>query len=62
MSDQKITIRYSTAFKQKIVSEIESGKLTIAKAKKIYDIKGNPKLTDKDFKLIFLAEKVIFQN
>ena len=41
MSDQKTIIRYSTAFKQKVVSEIESGKLTIAKAKKIYDIKGD---------------------
>lgn len=41
MSGQKIVIRYSSAFKQKVVSEIESGKLTIADAKKIYDIKGN---------------------
>jgi transposase len=40
MSEQKTTIRYSAAFKQKVVSEIESGKLTIAKAQKIYDIKG----------------------
>lgn len=40
MSDQKTIIRNSTVFKQKIVSEIESGKLTIAKAQKIYDIKG----------------------
>ena len=40
MSDSKTIIRYSTAFKQKIVSEIESGKLTIAKAQKIYDING----------------------
>lgn len=41
MSGQKLVIRYSAAFKQKIVSEIESGKLTLADAKKIYDIKGN---------------------
>lgn len=41
MSGQKIVLRYSAAFKQKIVSEIESGKLTLAQAKKIYDIKGN---------------------
>lgn len=40
MSDQKPLIRYSTAFKQKVVSEIESGKLTLAQAKKIYDITG----------------------
>ncbi len=41
MSEPKLIIRYSTAFKQKIVSEIESGKISIAKAKKIYDIKGS---------------------
>ena len=40
MSEQKTIIRYSAAFKQKIVSEIESAKLTLAKAKSIYDIKG----------------------
>ena len=40
MSDQKTLIRYSTAFKQKVVSEIETGKFSIAKARKIYDIGG----------------------
>ena len=40
MSNQKTIFRYSAAFKQKVVAEIESGKLTIAKAQKIYDIKG----------------------
>lgn len=40
MSGQKTLIRYSTAFKQKVVSEIESGKFSIAKARKIYDIGG----------------------
>lgn len=40
MSETKTVIRYSKAFQQKVVSEIESGKLTIAKARKIYDIKG----------------------
>lgn len=40
MPDQTRVIRYSTAFKQKIVSEIESGKFTIEKARKIYDIAG----------------------
>ena len=33
-------VRYSTAFKLKVVSEIESGKLTIAQAKRNYDIGG----------------------
>ena len=32
--------RYSAAFKQKVISEIESGKLTLAEAKRIYDITG----------------------
>jgi len=35
------TIRYSTAFKLKVIAEIESGKHTIAEARKIYDISGN---------------------
>jgi transposase-like protein len=36
----KSIYRYSQAFKQKLVSEIESGKLTISQAQKIYDIGG----------------------
>jgi transposase-like protein len=40
MSGEKILYRYSSAFKQKVVSEIESGQLTIAQAQKLYDIKG----------------------
>lgn len=40
MSEIRIQYRYSTAFKQKVISEIESGKLTIAEARRIYDIKG----------------------
>jgi len=42
MSERGITYKYSTAFKQKVISEIESGKLTIAEARKIYDIKSSP--------------------
>ena len=38
MSGQGVTYRYSLAFKQKVVSEIESGQLTVADAKRIYDI------------------------
>ena len=41
MSGQGITYRYSLAFKQKVVSEIESGQLTIADAQRIYDIHGD---------------------
>jgi transposase-like protein len=33
-------IRYSRAFKQKVVEEIEAGELTIAKAQRVYDIRG----------------------
>ncbi len=40
MYKQRIFHRYSLAFKQKVVSEIESGKLSISEAKKIYDIAG----------------------
>ena len=40
MNKQRNFIRYSLAFKQKVVSEIESGKLGINQAKRIYDIKG----------------------
>jgi transposase-like protein len=40
MSGTRIVKRYSFAFKQKVVTEIESGKLTIAEARKVYDITG----------------------
>ncbi len=33
--------RYSSAFKLKVVSEIESGKYTLAEACRVYDIKGH---------------------
>ncbi len=33
-------IRYSRAFKQKVVDEIENGTLSIAKAQRTYDITG----------------------
>jgi transposase-like protein len=33
-------IRYSLAFRQKVVSEIENGKLGIAEARRLYDIGG----------------------
>ena len=34
------TIRYSQAFKLKVIKEIESGKYTIGDARRIYDING----------------------
>lgn len=36
----RTVLRYSFAFKQKVVSEIESGKLTASSARRLYDIKG----------------------
>jgi transposase-like protein len=38
--------RYSTAFKQKVVSEIETGQITIAEARRIYDITGGNTIND----------------
>lgn len=40
MSGQKVTRRYSNAFKLKVISEIESGKYTMHQAKQVYDIGG----------------------
>ena len=40
MQQQKIIKRYSQAFKQKVVNEIEAGTLTVSRAQKIYDITG----------------------
>ena len=40
MSGHDVNYRYSLAFKQKVVSEIESGHITVADAKRIYDING----------------------
>jgi len=39
-NSQRIIRRYSIAFKQKVVSEIESGKLNVSQAQKLYDITG----------------------
>ncbi len=39
-SEQKITKLYSLSFKQKVISEIESGKLTRSQARKLYGISG----------------------
>ncbi len=40
MSEPGPQKRYSLAFKQKVVSEIEAGKFCISQAKRIYDIHG----------------------
>ena len=38
--EQRVIKKYSSAFKLKVVNEIESGKLSINQAKEIYDIGG----------------------
>lgn len=38
--DQKVTKKYSSCFKLKVVNEIECGKLSINQAREIYDIGG----------------------
>jgi transposase len=39
--EQKLVKKYSSAFKLKVVNEIESGKLSVYKAREIYDIGGS---------------------
>ena len=40
MPGRNVTYQYSLAFKQKVISEIESGKVSVGEARRIYDIKG----------------------
>lgn len=40
MSETRQLKRYSLAFKQKVVSEIESGKFSLSQVRRIYDIGG----------------------
>lgn len=40
MSDKRVMYRYSLAFKQKVICEIESGKFTVEQARRFYDIGG----------------------
>ena len=40
IKNERLTKQYSTAFKQKIVREIESGKLNINGARRLYSISG----------------------
>ncbi len=41
MAEQRSVIRYSPAFKRKVVEEIESGKFTVGEVRRIYDIWGS---------------------
>jgi len=58
------TYRYSSDFKLKVVTEIESGKYTIAEARRIYDINGGetiPKWINKIGKTHLLNKVVRIQ-
>jgi len=58
---QKVTIRYSISFKQKIVKEIEEDGLAIADAAKLYGIKGGSTIQKwiKQFGKNHLLNKII---
>ena len=58
---QGITKQYSTAFKRKVVSEIESGKLNKNQARIIYSIGGGTTIHNwiKKFGKLHLLNKVI---
>ena len=45
MVEPKTIRRYSMAFQQKVVSEIEAGTLTRAEAQRLYDIHGSETIT-----------------
>ena len=58
---QKVTKQYSLSFKQKVVSEIENGKISKAGARKLYGIGGGSVITGwiKKFGKIHLLNKVV---
>jgi transposase len=55
------TIRYSLSFKQKVISEIESGKLTQGSARKLYGIGGSETIPKwiKKFGKLHLLNKIV---
>lgn len=57
----KITRQYSLAFKQKVISEIEGGKLTREGARKLYGIGGGSLINSwiKKFGKIHLLNKIV---
>lgn len=61
MAGQKISYRYSLAFKQKVIAEIESGKFSIGEARRVYDIRGCVTISEwlKKFGKHHLLDKVI---
>jgi len=61
MPGEGTQFRYSLAFKQKVLSEIESGKFSVAEARRIYDIRSNATIYRwlKKFGKNHLIDKVI---
>jgi len=58
---QRVTKRYSLSFKQKVISEIESGKITREGARKLYGIRGGSVINGwiKKFGKLHLLNKVV---
>lgn len=56
-----VSIRYSLSFKQKVISEIESGKLSICNARKLYGIAGGQTIQNwiKKFGKLHLLNKIV---
>lgn len=56
-----VSIRYSLSFKQKVISEIESGKLSISNARKLYGIVGGQTIQNwiKKFSKLHLLNKIV---
>jgi transposase len=61
MPGRNVTYQYSLAFKQKVMSEIESGKFSVGEARRIYGIKGPATIPSwlKKFGKHHLLDKVI---
>jgi transposase-like protein len=59
--EQKITKQYSSSFKQKVITEIESGKLTKEGARKLYGIGGGSVINSwiKKFGKLHLLNKIV---
>jgi transposase-like protein len=57
----RTVLRYSLAFQQKVISEIESGKLTASSARRLYDIKGADTISRwlKKFGKVHLLNQVV---
>lgn len=61
IKNERTTKRYSSAFKQKVVIEIEGGKLSMKGARKLYSIGGGTTIQNwiKKFGKLHLLNKVI---